>query len=242
MREIQQIENEVAGFLTRIVAYQVSNDGHWDPTTFKKDFLENDKKSKEVFILVDDERKELWIWIGGTADVRTRFISSTAAQEIRRLYGQFHVRSADQGSEPKDFWKCIDSVPHEGIGPIMLSDSVHKEGSSSLKTSEVIELIPPEPPERETLKTEELKKISLQIQKKPNKKSVKTNNEPANVLTDYDETKPSLVTTPPCPRCGTGHLLPYSHIAKVTSRKKEVIPFAKWSCSNCGFSPKGIDF
>ncbi|MHA2246475.1 MAG: hypothetical protein ACXADY_16155 [Candidatus Hodarchaeales archaeon] len=237
MREIQQIENKVDGFLTRIVAYQVSNDGHWDPITFKKDFIDNKKRSKKVFILVDEKRKEIWIWIGGNADVRTRFISSTAAQEIRRLYGQFHVRSVDQGIEPKDFLKCIDIVPLEGVGP-----SVHKKRSSSVKASESIEIYPPEPSEREMLKTQKLKKTRLPIQKKTDKRSVKPKNEPTNVSTDYYETKLSLVTTPPCPRCETGHLLPYSCIVKVTSRKKEVIPFAKWTCSTCGFSPKGIDF
>ncbi|MHA2168298.1 MAG: hypothetical protein ACXAB7_00165, partial [Candidatus Kariarchaeaceae archaeon] len=69
--------------MTRLVAYQVNPDGHWDPVAFSPENL----KVKEVYILVDDSRKEIWIWIGQNADVKTRFISSTAATEIRRLYG-----------------------------------------------------------------------------------------------------------------------------------------------------------
>lgn len=226
---------------TRIKAFTVQDNGFFDPIPFKQDFLRTKNQSDQVFILVDEERKELWIWIGGQADVRTRFISSTVAQEIRGHYGKFHVRSADQGSEPEDFWKCLDSVPKEGIGPV--SDITSTEEADSMKSSESTKLIPPKSPVREMLKIDKLKQIKVPLLKKSEKKSIKTKKEPAKVPTDYSETNPSLtnITTPLCPHCRTGHLLPFSNVVDITSRRKEVLPFAKWVCSNCGFSPKGID-
>lgn len=205
--------------MARIIAYQVQDDGFFDPVAFKKENL----KSAEVFIFVDDWRKELWIWIGEEADVRTRFISSTVAAEIRRLYGlTFRVRSADQGYEPSDFWKCLDLVPQSGIGPA--------------KKSDLTELIPPKPPKFKSSKTKTSKTTTAKSSKKITKKRKKTS-KTTTPLTEYTETKPSLVSTPSCPQCKKGHLLPYSQVINVTSRRKEVLPYAKWICSHCSFSP-----
>ena len=224
----------MADFLgnTRIVAYQVQHDGFFDPVVFKKENL----KASEVFIFVEEGRKEIWIWIGEDADVRTRFISSTVASEIRGHYGMtFRIRSADQGGEPEDFWSCIDSVPLEGIGPIedFGNDSLSKIHSK--EKTKLNQLTPPKAPVRKASKTEpKPPKKALQSTPKKRKKEVKT----ITPLTDFIEAKPFLITTPPCPRCGKGNLLPFSQIVNVTTRKKELLPFAKWACSNCGFSPK----
>lgn len=196
---------------TRIVAYQVQDNGFFDPVIFRKENL----ISTEVFIFVDEGKKEIWIWIGEDADVRTRFISSTVASEIRGLYGlTFRVRSADQGREGTDFWEFLDIIPQEGIGPTKDKEPFERK-----------------PPVLEILKKKLPKKDVDQVSKKKQNKP----------LTEYIEAKPSLVTTPSCPQCKKGHLIPFSQIVKVTSRRKEVLPFAKWVCSNCGFSPKGID-
>lgn len=216
----------MAGYLgnTRIVAYQVQDTGFFDPVVFRK----KDLKSTEVFIFVDEGRKELWIWIGKDADVRTRFISSTVAAEIRRLYGlKLRIRAADQAHEPKDFWKCLDFIPEEGIGPMEMKDS--------------FELVPPEPPIPEVSKKKTLKKPVEKITKKEVKKKKKASEETTKSLPEFFEAKPSLVTTPPCLRCDQGHLIPYSQMVNVTARSKRVLPFARWMCSSCGFSPKEND-
>lgn len=226
----------MAGFLgnTRIVAYQVQNDGFFDPVVFKKENL----KSTEVFIFVEEGRKEIWIWIGEDADVRTRFISSTVASEIRGHYGMtFRIRSADQGGEPDGFWDCIDAVPQEGIGPVKDFDKTSLGKIHSKERVKTKQLIPPKVPVRSSSKPEpkpKTKKIEKSSPKK-RKKEVKKTITPLN---DFIETKPSLITTPPCPRCEKGYLLPFSQIVNVDSRKRELLPFAKWACSNCGFSPK----
>ncbi len=240
-------------FLGRIVAYQVQNNGFYDPVVFKKENLQ----SSEVFIFVDDGRKELWIWIGDKADVRSRFISSTVAAEIRRIGGlSYRIRAADQGVEPADFWKCLDSVPEEGLGPIeaikktelippkppVLDASKTKlskkviEKSPKKKTNDKTELIPPQPPIPDASKTELPKRV---IEKSTEilKKLKKTEKEDFKPLPEYIEATPSLITTPPCPNCKRGHLLPYSEVVDVSRKEKQILPFSRWSCSNCGYSP-----
>jgi len=220
-REKQWFNCRVAGYLgkSRIVAYQVQDNGFFDPVIFRKENL----VSSEVFIFVDEGRKEIWIWIGEDADVRTRFISSTVATEIRRLYGlTFRVRSADQGHEGTDFWEFLNIIPQEGIGPT--------------KEKEPFEL---KPPVLKISKKKTSKKSVDKVSKKTIEKRGQLKTKQTSPLTEYIEAKKSLVTTPPCPQCKKGNLIPYSQIVNVTSRKKEVVPFAKWVCSNCNYSPKG---
>lgn len=240
-------------FLGRIVAYQVQNNGFYDPVAFKKENLQ----SSEVFIIVDDGRKELWIWIGEEADVRSRFISSTVAAEIRRIYGlSLRIRAADQGAEPADFWKCLDSVPDEGLGPIeaidktelippeppVLDASKPKPSQKVIvktpkkKTETKTELITPSPPVPDASKTELPKRV-IEKSTKILKKLKKTEQEDIKPLPEYIEAKPSLITTPPCPNCKRGHLLPYSEIVDVSKKEKQILPFSRWSCSNCNYSP-----
>lgn len=226
MRQVREDGN----LTPRIVAYQVQNDGNWDPIAFSRKKL----KQKEVIILVNDERKELWIWIGKKADVRNRFISSTAAVEIRRLYGlTLRVRSADQGSEPPDFWNCINSIPPEGIGP---SVGVMKEAeiATNLKLNDKMKTESTTRIKKGSKKSEvQSPKITKLIPKKAAKGSSQTKS-----LTTNHENQPSLLTTPPCPKCQKGNLLPYSEIVNVTARRKDILPIAKWVCSNCDFTPE----
>jgi hypothetical protein len=219
----------------RIVAYQVQNDGYWDPIAFTKKKL----KQKEVIILVNDERKELWIWIGKKADVRNRFISSNAAAEIRRLYGlTLRVRSADQGSEPADFWNCINSIPPEGIGPSV----------AVLKKAEIATNLKLDDKRKKEPTKRTVKKGSKKSEpQKPTRKTTKSvpikvamNSPQTKLNTENFIVKPSLLTTPPCPKCQKGNLLPYSEIVYITSRRKDILPIAKWVCSNCAFTPENL--
>ncbi|UCG01046.1 MAG: hypothetical protein JSW11_15690 [Candidatus Heimdallarchaeota archaeon] len=220
---------------TRIVAYQVQNDGFFDPVVFKKENL----KSTEVYIFVEEGKKEIWIWIGEDADVRTRFISSRVASEIRGHYGiTFRIKSADQGGEPDDFWSCIDSIPLEGIGPVEDFDKTPLSKIHSQAEAKLNKLIAPKAPILKAPKTKAEKKSPKNPPKTSPKKRKKDPPKTPTPLTDFIGAKPSLMTTPPCPRCEKGHLLPFSQLVTVSSRKKELLPFAKWACSNCGFSPK----
>ncbi|MFX0172210.1 MAG: hypothetical protein ACFE9L_09835 [Candidatus Hodarchaeota archaeon] len=222
--------------MAKIVAYQVQNDGNWDPVAFSKRKLKN---KKEVFIIVDDERKELWIWIGNEADVRSRFISSTVAASIRRMYGlTLRVRSADQGVEPDEFWRCIDGIPPEGLGPDEINDGLIENTiieSPSSQNSRIKKA------EKKSATKFPKKAIKRKTTAKKVTKIPKSKEKKAKSLMDFIEDETSLITTPPCPRCQKGHLLPYSQVVNVTTRRKDVLPLAKWVCSNCKHSLEASD-
>jgi hypothetical protein len=226
--------------LAKIVAYQVQNDGNWDPVNFSKEKLSNET---EVFIIVDDERKELWIWIGNQADVRTRFISSTVAASIRRMYGlSLRVRSADQGDEPEEFWRCIEEIPPEGIGPEEYKDDLIKKTSveslsSQSPRSKSVKRKPAKKPSKKAIKKETKQTTTKRVTRIPKSKEKNVES-----LMEFIESENSLVTTPLCPQCQKGHLLPYSQVVNVTTRRKEILPLAKWVCSNCKYCPDGSDY
>jgi hypothetical protein len=222
--------------LAKIVAYQVQNDGNWDPVAFSKGKLKN---KKEVFIIVDDERKELWIWIGNEADVRSRFISSTVAASIRRMYGlTLRVRSADQGIEPDEFWRCIEGISPKGLGPEKINDGLIEKTiiESPSSQSSRIKKARKKSTIKSTKRTTSSKTTAKKVTKIPKSKEQKTKG-----LMEFMEGETSLITTPPCPQCQKGYLLPYSQVVNVTTRRKDVLPLAKWVCSNCKYSPENSD-
>ena len=240
--------------LTRIVAYQVNPDGHWDPVAFSK----HDLKARQVYILVDEHRREIWIWIGQGADVKIRFISSTAATEIRRLYGlKYRVKTVDQGQESQIFLDCINSIPSKGLGPeaseskftpqeeketVFLSSKkvTPKRTTTKRKTTrkttkaKTIKTARKKPTKAKTTKTTKVKPTEI---KKTTSKTRKSSSTVIKSLDKYLPQDTSVITTPPCPECEVGHLLPYSEILEQEERDPIILPFSKWICSKCKFSP-----
>ena len=238
--------------MARIVAYQVNSDGHWDPVAFSA----NNLKPKEVFILVEDSRKEIWIWIGQGADVKTRFISSTAASEIRRLNGlTYRVKTVDQGLEPQIFLDCINSIPKKGIVPELKTSreksqlttvqsqieiNTTKKSSKTPPRKPSKKVTKPKPKTKTTLKAPTTKKTQPKTSttKKAKSKPKKIVKKPARALDTYLPQDTSVITTPPCPDCEIGYLLPYSEVIEQEGREPIILPFSKWICSKCNFSPK----
>ncbi len=69
-------------------------------------------KSNSVFIIVDDDKKRIWIWKGSEAPVRKKFISARAASQIREERGlNYKVSSEDEGEESDSFLKSIGESP-----------------------------------------------------------------------------------------------------------------------------------
>lgn len=69
-------------------------------------------KSDSVFIIVDDDKKRIWIWKGSEAPVRKKFISARAASQIREERGlNYKVSSEDEGDESDSFLKAIGESP-----------------------------------------------------------------------------------------------------------------------------------
>lgn len=68
-------------------------------------------KEDQVYILINDALKKIFIWIGSHAGVRPRFIGTNAAQRIQRIRGLTHrVVSVDQGEESVEFINSISSL------------------------------------------------------------------------------------------------------------------------------------
>jgi hypothetical protein len=68
-------------------------------------------KEDQVYILVNNALKKIFIWIGSHAGVRPRFIGTNAAQRIQRIRGLTHrVISIDQGEESVEFLESISSL------------------------------------------------------------------------------------------------------------------------------------
>jgi hypothetical protein len=234
----------------------VNSDGHWDPVAFSPKEL----KVKTVFILVDDEKRKIWIWIGKGAAVKTRFISSTAATEIRRLYGlTFRVQTVDQGEEAKEFVECIESIPKKGLVPELAEGQTKRKSTKSTSTRKKrttrTKKAPSTAKKTSTAKTKSKSTRKTPARKtSPKKTTTKTTRKPTKTKTKGVTPKPlssrdinpvdgyipqnaSVITTPSCPECGVGNLLPYSEKMEQEGRDNVILPFAKWICSKCDYSP-----
>jgi hypothetical protein len=56
-------------------------------------------------------------------------------------------------------------------------------------------------------------------------------------LNGYLPASTDVITTPPCPECKNGYLLPYSERIEEKGKEVLILPFAKWVCSKCNYSP-----
>jgi hypothetical protein len=65
-------------------------------------------KQDAVYILLDSALKKIFLWIGRSAGVRSRFIGTNAAQTLQRRKGLTHrVVTIDQGEESQEFVQTI---------------------------------------------------------------------------------------------------------------------------------------
>ncbi|WEU39881.1 MAG: hypothetical protein OdinLCB4_005275 [Candidatus Odinarchaeum yellowstonii] len=102
-------------------------------------------KSNSVFIIVDDDKKRIWIWKGSEAPVRKKFISARAASQIREERGlNYKVSSEDEGEESDSFLKAIGETPKhvEVKKPLIVEEQPVEKPSAAVK------------PEREVFKSE----------------------------------------------------------------------------------------
>ena len=69
---------------------------------------------EQVFVIVKEELRRIYIWKGAKSPVRKRFISSRVAQALQEelvKVAAFHrckIVSVDQGSEPEEFLNVFD--------------------------------------------------------------------------------------------------------------------------------------
>ncbi|MHA1409218.1 MAG: hypothetical protein ACTSQY_02655 [Candidatus Odinarchaeia archaeon] len=91
--------------------FHVLGDGELVEIKSKKTIREH-LKSDSVFLVIDDDKKRIWIWKGANAPVREKFISARAATQIREERGlMYKVNSEDEGDESDVFLKAIGETP-----------------------------------------------------------------------------------------------------------------------------------
>jgi len=94
-----------------IELYQLSKEitGELEPYSDPSNILKNES----VYVLLDSTIKKIFLWIGESAGVRSRFIATNAAQQLQRLKGLTHrVITIDQGEESKEFLHAISTKLH----------------------------------------------------------------------------------------------------------------------------------
>ncbi len=61
-------------------------------------------KRDNVFILINNVSKKIYLWIGSMVDVNSRFNGAFSAQHMQRNYGiEYRVESIEEGYETQDF-------------------------------------------------------------------------------------------------------------------------------------------
>lgn len=79
-----------------------------DGTTLDVDLTEENLQPDQVFCVVDDTNKNVYIWLGKEANVRKRFVGAQTASKIRgELSTGFRVRTLDQGDETPAFFNSL---------------------------------------------------------------------------------------------------------------------------------------
>lgn len=68
-------------------------------------------KKDDVYVLLDNAMRRIFLWIGQTAGVRSRFTATAAAQHLQRVKGlTYRVVTIDQGNETNEFIQRISSM------------------------------------------------------------------------------------------------------------------------------------
>ena len=68
-------------------------------------------KKDAVYVLLDNAMKRIFLWIGHTAGVRSRFTATAAAQHLQRINGlTYRVVTIDQGNETSEFIQRISTM------------------------------------------------------------------------------------------------------------------------------------
>ena len=80
-----------------------------DGTSVEVCVSRNSLPSDSVLCIIDDEGKNVFLWLGKDANVRKRFVGAQTASQLRTEQGNgFRVRSLDQGDESDQFFNSLE--------------------------------------------------------------------------------------------------------------------------------------
>ncbi|MFX0181703.1 MAG: hypothetical protein ACFE95_01375 [Candidatus Hodarchaeota archaeon] len=97
--------------------WTVTDDGTLNPASIS---TIADLSDNNVFIIVDENARKIFIWKGEKAPVRRKFISAKAAQQMRQeQYGMvYRIESLDPGLEGPDFLALFGAAPAAASTPV----------------------------------------------------------------------------------------------------------------------------
>jgi hypothetical protein len=104
----------------RLVIFDVEPDGEIREITPNGD-IKDELEGSRVLIIVDDEERKIWLWIGSCCGVRKKFIGARQAQAVRNERSLvYKVKSIDAGEEPSEFLHLMGlSAPTESSETVM---------------------------------------------------------------------------------------------------------------------------
>ena len=80
-----------------------------DGTSIEVCINRNSMTSDSVLCVIDDEGKNVFLWLGKEAPARKRFVGAQTAAKVRGEKGTgFRVRSLDEGHEPDQFFNSLE--------------------------------------------------------------------------------------------------------------------------------------
>jgi len=91
------------------IVYELDNSGVRNRLDIKQEELKNRLNPEQVFIIIREDLRRIYIWKGAKSPVRKRFISSGVAQELQQEFledSRYHrckIVSVDQGDELGEF-------------------------------------------------------------------------------------------------------------------------------------------
>jgi hypothetical protein len=105
---IRSVKKKDCGIIMTQSVFTLSDDG----TESQVELSFSQYDAGEVYIVVDETKRIIYIWKGSSAPVRKKFISARTASKIRQHYGlTFKVDSIDQAEEPVGFLELMGSAP-----------------------------------------------------------------------------------------------------------------------------------
>lgn len=102
-------DDQMSKAYEEFMVYDLENTGERKKLDIKQDNLQTYLNPEQVFIIVREDLRRIFIWKGSKSPVRKRFISSKVAQQIQKelimdaRYHRCKIVSIDQGDELQEF-------------------------------------------------------------------------------------------------------------------------------------------
>jgi len=80
-------------------------------------------KSEEVYVIVADDIRKIFLWLGGKSNVRSKFVGAKRSQDIRGQVGlHYGSSSVDEGDETPELIQVMGGQTEAGIATAILHD------------------------------------------------------------------------------------------------------------------------